>query len=118
MTPAPLPTVTPTASSMPFQLPINTISPATANRFSDIRQVIEAIGNTIISNLLLVAGTLAVFFLIYAGIRYILAGGNAERAKEARAGVIHVVIGVVIIVSAFFIIRVAVSLGNTITSIH
>ena len=101
---------------MPFQLPMNTVSPSTGTQLSDVQQVIPAIANTLVANLTLVAGALAVLFLIYGGIRYILAGGSADRAKEARAGIIHVVIGIIVIVSAYFIVRLAVSVGNTVTS--
>lgn len=73
---------------------------------------------TITSNILQVglvlAGALAVIYLLYMGIQYITSAGNPERAKVARAGVINAIIGIIIIISAFFLIRLGVSFGNSV----
>ena len=74
------------------------------------------IANTVISTLLLVAGVLAIFYLIWAGIQYITSAGSPDKAKAARGGIINAIIGIVIIVAAYFIIKFAVGLGTTASS--
>ncbi len=73
--------------------------------------------NTIVTNVInlvvLVAGALAVIYLIYSGILYITAAGNPDQAKKGQQGVINAIIGIVIIVAAYFIINVAVNLGKS-----
>jgi len=61
-----------------------------------------------------VAGILAFFYLIYAGILYITAGNNPDQAKKAQAGLINVIIGVIIISLSYLIIR---TVGNIIVII-
>lgn len=62
------------------------------------------VGN-FIDIILYVAGVLAVVYLIYSGILYITAAGNPDAAKKGQQGIINAVIGIVIIVLAFFIAR-------------
>jgi hypothetical protein len=79
----------------------------------------KALANSAISTILLIAGVLAVIFLIWSGIQYITSAGNPEKAKTARAGIINAIIGIIVIVGAYFIIRFAVGIGgqlNTTTS--
>ncbi len=61
--------------------------------------------NNVINIILFVAGVLAVVYLIYSGILYITAAGNPDAAKKGQQGIINAVIGIVIIVLAFFIAR-------------
>jgi len=70
---------------------------------------LEALANTVINWVLLVAMILAVIYLIYAGIVYITAGGNPDAAKKGQQGVINAIIGIVIIALAYVI---AYSVGN------
>ena len=51
------------------------------------------------------AAIVAVIYLIYGGILYITAGGDAEKATKGRTAVINAVIGIIIIVLALVIIR-------------
>jgi len=64
---------------------------------------IESIADRIINIVSLVAGILAVIYLIYAGIVYITAGGNPDAAKKGQQGIINAIIGIVVIVLAYFI---------------
>ena len=66
--------------------------------------------------LFLIGGVLAVLYLIWAGIQYINSAGSAEKAKSARGAIINAVIGVIVIVATFFFIRLAISLGNSISA--
>lgn len=83
---------------------------------TDVRGNIVKIANTVLDIVLLLAGILAVFYLVYSGILYITAGGNADRVKQARSGIINAVIGIIIIVAAYFIINFALSIGNSAVS--
>lgn len=60
----------------------------------------------IISILLAVAGLIAVIFLIVGGFRYITAGGNEESSEAAKKTITNAIIGIVIIILAFVIVRV------------
>lgn len=58
----------------------------------------------VINILLWAAGIIALFYLIFMGIQYIVAGGDPEKATTARTGVIHAVIGIVIVSAALAIL--------------
>ncbi|OGE80491.1 MAG: hypothetical protein A2660_01365 [Candidatus Doudnabacteria bacterium RIFCSPHIGHO2_01_FULL_45_18] len=53
-----------------------------------------------------VAGLVAVLFLIIGGFRYITAAGNEETAEQAKKIIINAIIGVVVIILSFVIVRV------------
>jgi|SRR3989344_4104104 len=71
-------------------------------------------GDTSISGLIMriinialgVAGLVAVLFLIIGGFRYITAAGNEETAEQAKKIIINAIIGVVVIILSFVIVRV------------
>jgi hypothetical protein len=63
------------------------------------------IAGNIVTWVLVVAGILAVVYLIYGGILYITAGGDAEKAKNGRTAVINSVIGIIIILLAVVIVQ-------------
>jgi bacteriorhodopsin len=84
--------------------------------FRNLITILPADGLTIedlaarIANLFLtVAGIIAFVYLIYAGILYITAGGSADQAKKAQTAVVNVIIGVLVIMFSYAIIR---SVGN------
>lgn len=54
---------------------------------------------------LVVAGIIAVFYLIYGGILYITAGGDAEKATKGRTAVINAIIGIAVILLALAIVQ-------------
>ena len=70
---------------------------------------------TTVCNVLQIAKTIvaaigfgiAVILLIVAGIKYMTAGGDADKAGSAKTGIINAVIGIVIVVAAIFIIGLA-----------
>lgn len=64
---------------------------------------------SIITLITTVAAALAVIYLIYSGIIYITAAGNPDNAKKGQQGVINAVIGIIIIIAAYYIINVAIS---------
>lgn len=55
----------------------------------------------VINIALILAGALAVIYLIYSGVIYITAGGDAEKAGKGRTGIINAIIGIIIIALAF-----------------
>ncbi len=69
----------------------------------------------IINIALAVAGLIAVLFLIIGGFRYITSAGNEETAEQAKKIITNAIIGIVIIILSFVIVRVisnAVASGN------
>jgi len=81
-----------------------------------LRPLIINFSNLLLDNATLIAGTLAVFFLIWGGISYITSAGDSAKAKAARATIVNVIIGVVVIVSAIAIIRFGVGIGQSLTN--
>jgi hypothetical protein len=81
------------------------------NGGGDIRTTIASIATTVLNIILLISGILAVFYLIYSGIQYITSAGSPDKVKTARAGIVNSIIGIIIIVAAFFIVKVALSIG-------
>jgi hypothetical protein len=81
-------------------------------------QQIRDISGSIIDTVLLIAGILAVIYLIYSGVQYITSSGNTEKTKSARQGIINAVIGIVVITAAFFIVRFAVGAGTQVADLN
>lgn len=57
----------------------------------------------IINILLGFVGVVAVIFILYAGFKWITAGGNEEQITEARGNIRNAVIGIVVVFLAFVI---------------
>ncbi len=75
--------------------------------------------NSIINVILVIAGFLAIVYLIFSGIRYITSAGNADQAKAARQGIINAVIGIAVVVASFVIVRlVAQATGGAVQTIN
>lgn len=55
---------------------------------------------------LAIAFILAVIMLIYGGLRYIMAGGNEDSAKAGRQAIFNALIGIIIIVLSFIVVRI------------
>ncbi len=64
-----------------------------------IRDTISFIVNIILA----IVGILAVIYLIYGGILYITAGGDAEKAGKGRTAITNAIIGIVIILASLII---------------
>jgi len=69
----------------------------------------------VINILLSVAGLLAVLFIIIGGFQYITSGGNEELAERGKRNLQNAIIGVVIIILSFVIVRV---ISNTISGTY
>jgi hypothetical protein len=64
---------------------------------------ISNILNTVVNVILWVAGILAVIYLIWGGLTYVTAGGDAEKAGKGRVAITNAIIGIVIIAAALAI---------------
>jgi len=58
---------------------------------------------TIFNALYVIAGMLAIIFIIVGGIRYTLAGGEASKISQAKSTILYSVVGLVIVILAFSI---------------
>jgi len=80
----------------------------TASDFTEINPLRGANLQDIVARgvnaLLWFAGAVAVIYLIYGGLLYITAGGDAEKATKGRTALINAVIGIVIILLALVIV--------------
>lgn len=59
-----------------------------------------------INGILVLAGVIAVVYLIYGGIQYTTAGGSPEQATKGKTTIINAIIGIVIIFVAIILVRV------------
>jgi hypothetical protein len=84
----------------------------TGNIPTDATVAISNLYDKVFSIFTLLAGVLAVLYVIYAGIVYISSAGNAEKTKTARATLINAVIGVIVVASAYTIINLAIAIAN------
>jgi len=64
---------------------------------------------------LAIVALIAFVYLVINGVNYITAGGDADKATKARTGIINAIIGIIVVVIAFTILRFAVGLGNQIS---
>lgn len=81
-----------------------------AGKYSATGVIVE-----IINIILWIVGLLAVLFVVIGGVRYITAHGNEEQAEDAKKTITQAVVGIIIVVLSFVIIRVitvAVICGN------
>lgn len=105
--------------------PLTFVSPAFAQTiktcpesgpFAELCKLNAERAPTIISNLitllLIVAVVIALFFLIYGGIRWIISGGDKTAVENARNTIIAAIVGLVIALLAFFILNFVGSLFN------
>lgn len=58
-----------------------------------------------IEYLIWIAGILTFFYLVYSGILYVTSAGNADQAKKGQQGLINAVIGIIVIVLAYVILK-------------
>ena len=67
---------------------------------------IQNIAQFIVSLLFVIGIIIAVAFLIYGGIKWILSGGDKSAVESARNHIVAAVVGLVIVLSAFFILNI------------
>lgn len=75
--------------------------------------------STILNAAIGVAGVVAVGFLIFNGIKYMVSGGDATKTEEAQKGLANAVIGLVICLAAYLLVNFVMGLlGAQLTSIE
>jgi hypothetical protein len=62
---------------------------------------------------LLIAVSLAIIFIIYSGIQWAISGGDKQKLQQARSRLIFAIIGLLVVVAAFFIVRVVLTIIGT-----
>ncbi|MCL2869193.1 pilin [Candidatus Saccharibacteria bacterium] len=60
---------------------------------------------TVLDTVYLTAGILAIIFIVYAGIRYVTATGQADKVKLAQKQLTYAIVGLIVAVVAFGITR-------------
>lgn len=71
------------------------------DKFNDPSKIVQ----TIVSLLLLTAVLVALFFLIFGGIKWILSGGDKGKVDAARGTIVGAIVGLVIALAAFFVLN-------------
>jgi len=66
----------------------------------------------IVNWVLVIVAIIAFFYLIASGIKYITSGGDAAKATEARNGIVNAIIGIIIVLLSFIIVRFAFGVGQ------
>ena len=69
--------------------------------------------STAINWISILAGIIAFFYLVWAGFQYVTSAGNADAAKKGQQGIINAIIGIVVIVMAYAIVRAVTNLATT-----
>lgn len=78
---------------------------------SDARGTFLGVMGTVMGWVLAIVAIIAFVYLMMSGISYITAGGDSEKATKARNGIINAIIGIVVVVLSFFILRFATNLA-------
>lgn len=77
-------------------------------------QPLIQIVNRVLQAVLIIAGLIALAYLLYGGFAYITAGGDEEKAGSGRKAITNAIIGIIIIIAAFAILRFVVArVGQT-----
>lgn len=69
-------------------------------------QCIPYLFANVVNFLLMAAGTVCFLLLLYAGIRYILAGGDSKQLDTARKTITYAVIGLIIILCSYILLNI------------
>ncbi len=77
---------------------------------SGIDIIVNAV-KSVINWMLMIAGVLAVAYLVYAGIQYII--GGSEGAKKAKDQIIGAVTGIIIIILSYVIVNTVIGLMSS-----
>ena len=59
----------------------------------------------VINLMLFIVGILAIFMLIFGGIRYVVSGGDATRVKDAKNTILYAIIGLVVAILGYAIVQ-------------
>jgi len=73
-------------------------------------ETIQDLVQRIVLWVLIIAGVIAVLFLIGGGLLYLTAGGNPEQVQKAKTTLVNAIIGIIVIALAFAIYVVVINL--------
>ena len=80
---------------------IKSASGCSSGSTDELPNVVQGIANAII----LVAGVIAVVFIIYGGIQYMTSAGDSAKTKKAKDTILYAAIGLIICALAFAIVN-------------
>ncbi len=80
----------------------------------DAQTIFNTVLGRVLGWVLAIIFLIAFIYLIISGVKYITSGGDAAKATEARNGVLNAIIGIVIVLLAYVIVRFAGTLGTNI----
>lgn len=63
----------------------------------------------IINLMLFIVGVLAIFMMIYGGIRYVLSGGDNNKVKDAKNTILYAIVGLIVAILGYAIVNWVVS---------
>ncbi len=69
-------------------------------------QCIPVVFKLVLNWLLILAGTVALIFVILSGISYITSGGDQKKLENAKHTLTYAILGLIVILAAIFIIRI------------
>lgn len=76
-----------------------------------------AIVPRVINLMLFIVGVLAIFMMIYGGIRYVLSGGDNGKVKDAKNTILYAIVGLIVAILGYAIVNWVVSVvGSGATS--
>lgn len=67
----------------------------------------------VINIMLFIVGVLAVFMMIYGGIRYVLSGGDNTKVKDAKNTILYAIVGLIVAILGYAIVGWIVSMLGT-----
>lgn len=71
---------------------------------------IGSVVSSAVTIILIIATLIALFFLIWGGLRWILSGGDKAKVEEARKTIIGAIVGLIIAFLAYFILTLVLSI--------
>ncbi len=73
---------------------------------------------TIINIVFFLAAAAAIIYLIWAGVKYITAGGDTKKAGEARQAILNAVIGIAVVIGAYTLINIAFGINSQVEELE
>lgn len=88
------------------QINIQFSPPPQASNLPQTADQVGQIPQFLITLLVVVGVIIAVVFLVYGGIKWILSGGDSKQVEGARNHIVAAIVGLIIVIGAFFILTV------------
>lgn len=73
---------------------------------------VPAVFSNVLTGLLMLAGTFALFLFIFSAYKYINSGGDAKRLEGARGTLIQGILGLLVVLFSFLIIQIISNVAN------